>query len=399
VKIAYLVSRFPHVSETFILRELNAVAAEPGIDVTLCSLFRPVDPTVHEAARGWLPRLRRPSELAGVRDLLGWGIRRPLRLLSTVATVARGYAGRPGLLLRALATLPLAASHAEALRRERVEHVHAHYATYPALAAWVIWRLTGISYSFTAHAHDIYVNRHFLARKLADAKFVVTISEYNRRLLDRDRNGVATPIYVVRCGIEPARYRFSPRPSPDPGRVRVLCVASLQEYKGHRVLLDALARGGPELDRVELHLVGDGYLRGVLERQVAQSGIGSRVHFHGSLSEDQVRELLERADLFVLPSAVATDGQMDGLPVAAIEALACGLPVVSTELSGIPELVTDGVSGFLAKPGDACSLAGALERALSGSDRLDMESARALVEREYDVSANARRLARLLRAA
>src|SRR5207248_6843187 len=89
--------------------------------------------------------------------------------------------------------------------------------------------------------YDIYVDRHFLARKLADAKFVVTISEYNRRLLDRDRNGAATPIHVVRCGIEPARYRFSPRRSPDPGRVSALCVASLQEYKGHRVLLDALA--------------------------------------------------------------------------------------------------------------------------------------------------------------
>jgi colanic acid/amylovoran biosynthesis glycosyltransferase len=397
MKVAYMVSRFPHVSETFIVRELNAVAAEPGVEVILCSLFAAVDTTVHEAARAWVPRLRRPSPLVAIRDLLAWTVRRPVRMASTVAEIARGYVGRPALLMRALATIPLAASHARELESCGVEHVHAHYATYPALAAWITQRLTGIGYSFTAHAHDIYVDRRFLGRKLADARYVVTISEYNRRLLEAEAGGRATPIHVVRCGIHPSRYRFRPRVPAEERPVKVLCVASLQQYKGHAILMNALAQGDPRLQRIELDLVGGGRLRPALERQAARAGLSRRVRFHGSLTEDQVTAFLETAPIFVMPSTVAQDGQMDGLPVALIEALACGLVVVSTRLSGIPELVEDGVTGFLAEPGDAESLAHALCRALgSDASRLDHGRARALIEREYDIERNARRLVGLL---
>ncbi len=394
-----MVSRFPHVSETFILRELNAVAAEPGMEVTLCSLFAPVDRTVHEAARPWVPRLQRPTSLRGVGDLLTWTLRRPVRMASTVAAIIRGYAARPPLLLRALATVPLAASHARVLESTAVEHVHAHYATYPALAAWITQRLTGIGYSFTAHAHDIYVDRHFLRRKLADARYVVTISDYNRRLLEAERARGSTPIHVVRCGIDVSRYRFRPRATPAQAPVNALCVASLQPYKGHAVLLDALARGGRALERLELDLVGGGALRPALERQAARAGLAHRVRFHGSLTEGQVSALLDAAPMFVMPSTVAHDGQMDGLPVALTEALACGLVVVSTRLSGIPELVEDGVTGFLAEPGDVESLAQALRRALSDeASHLQPSRARALIERDYDVVRNARHLAGLLAA-
>jgi glycosyltransferase involved in cell wall biosynthesis len=177
----------------------------------------------------------------------------------------------------------------------------------------------------------------------------------------------------------------------------VLCVASLQQYKGHAILLNALAQGDPRLARIELDLVGSGRLRPALERQAARAGLSQRVRFQGSLTEDQVAALLDNAPIFVMPSTVARDGQMDGLPVALIEALACGLVVVSTRLSGIPELVEDGVTGFLAEPDDTNSLAHALCRALgSEASRLDRARARALIEREYDVERNARQLVELL---
>jgi glycosyltransferase involved in cell wall biosynthesis len=300
------------------------------------------------------------------------------------------------LLVRALVTVPLAASQARMLKSSAVEHVHAHYATYPALAAWITRRLAGIEYSFTAHAHDLYVDRHFLARKLADARYAVAVSEYNRRLLAAE--GASTPVHVVRCGIDVSRYRFRPRVPAPVGPVRALCVASLQEYKGHAILLEALVRGGSALTRVELDLVGDGRLRTALERQAARFGLAHRVRFHGSLTEDEVRVLLDEASLFVMPSKVARDGQMDGLPVALIEALGCGLVIVSTDLSGIPELVEDGVTGFLAQPGDAESLAGALRRALSSEAALLQPArGRALVEQEYDIARNAHRLSELFR--
>lgn len=395
MRLAYIVSRFPHVSETFILRELDALEARRGLSIELLSLFPPVDPTVHAAARRWIPRLLRPGPLDGLRDTGWWLARRPVRLLAVLATVVVGTAHSPAVLARSLATLPLACSHARTLRRLGIDHVHAGFAVYPALAAWLCARLAGVSYSFTAHAYDLFVDQSLLARKLRDAAFVVAISEYNRRFLATYGGDRQTPVHVVHCGIRPADYAFLPRSVPATGPVRALCVASLQEYKGHRVLFEALAEGGERLARLELDLVGGGPQRPELGHLAEEVGIAGRVRFHGSLPEDEVRALLERADLFVLPSVVAADGLMEGLPVALMEALACGLPVVSTRLSGIPELVRHEQTGLLAEPGDPASLARALERVLSARDPVAPAAGRALVEAEFDVDRTAGQLAAL----
>jgi colanic acid/amylovoran biosynthesis glycosyltransferase len=401
MKLAYIVSRFPHVTETFILRELNAVAASPRIDAELLSLFPPVDPTVHPAARPWLTAARRPAPgealLAVLRSLRA----RPLRTVSSIALIVRGHARNPRTLARSLATIPLAAAHASHLERHAVQHVHAHYATYPALAAWWSWRLADIPYSITPHAHDIFIDQSFLARKVTDARFVIAISDYNRRFLARYGAGRRTPIHLVRYGIEPAAYPFRPRGIPADGPVRTLCVAALKEYKGHAVLFRALANGGPRLARIELHLVGGGELREHLGRLAEDLGIAGQVNFHGSRQEQEVIEHLDRADLFVLPSIVDRDGSMEGLPNVLIEALACGLPVVTTRLSGIPELVIDGVTGALAEPGDPRALEAALDRVLAQPDaaRSWAQAGRRKVLQEFDLKDSSRKLAELFTAA
>jgi colanic acid/amylovoran biosynthesis glycosyltransferase len=395
LRLAYLVSRFPVASETFVLRELNAVAAGPGVSVLLLSLFAPKRPFVHPQAEPWLVNPTRPSAWAALRALAWWTARRPLRVLGAVATVVRRSAGSPGVLLRSLATLPLAAAHASTLRANDIDHVHAHYAAYPALAAWFCKRLTGVSYSFTAHAYDIFTDQSTLAEKIRDASFVIAISNYNREFLHPYGGDRETPVHVVHCGIDSEAYPYRPRKIPESGPVRALCVAALQEKKGHVVLLDAMASGSGELQRLRLDLVGDGELRGELERRAAELGLAGRVTFHGALAEPEVRELLEAADLVVLPSVVATDGQMEGLPVALIEAVACGVPVVASRLSGIPELIRDGEAGLLATPGDAAALRAALERALGGEQRFDLEPGRRLVESEFEIRDSAERLVEL----
>lgn len=351
-EIVYLVSRFPVISETFIVREIEALDQLGRFDLGLRSLFPEPRQPVHDIAKRWTERRIRPS--AGeVLVGLGWAaLTRPATLASVLRGVVGGYRRRPALMARALVTVSIACAHAKDLAsRDHPVHVHAHFATYPALAAWVCKRLIGSTYSFTVHAHDLYVDTSMLERKIADSQFVVTISDYNRTLLEQN-NLQHKPIHLLRAGIDTSAYRFRPRGVPVEGQVRALTVASLQGYKGHAVLLHALAMGGPSVDRITVDLIGDGPLREELEQLVAQLGLSRRVRFLGGRSEAEVRAALDDADLFVLPSVIADDGQMEGLPVVLMESLACGVPTISTALSGIPEIVVDGITGLLATPGD-----------------------------------------------
>ena len=396
-RIAYGVSRFPTATETFVVREMNAL--EDGyqdIEIeALMALFPSSAPFLHPMAERWTGRVRRPDPTQGLRAIAWWTARRPLRLLRAIADVVRTGWRSPRFLGRSLTTLPIAAAHARRIQAEGIEHVHVHFASYPTLSAWLIRRLTGVPYSFTAHAYDLFKDQSMLAMKLAEAEFVVTISEFNRRFLGDYGGDETTPVHVVHCGIDPGAYPFLPRPIPSTGPVKAACVAALEEKKGHAVLLEALANGGPELERITVDLVGDGPLRAELEQRAETLGISGRLRFHGRLDERSVREILDGADFFVLPSVVARDGQMEGLPVALMEALASGLIAISTDLSGIPELIRDGETGYLAEPGDASSLAATLARAISGD--LDPRAGRDLVESEFSISGTAAAMHELLR--
>ena len=398
MKIAYVVSRFPTVTETFVVRELTEVDMAADLQIELFSLFPAVEAPVHPAARDWLTRLHRGSARGALRGPAWWLVHRPLTLLRIVAVVTRAFARKPGRLARALVTVAVASDHARTIRRLGVEHTHAHFANYPALAAWTMARLTDSTYSFTAHAHDIFRDQSFLSRLIGDARLVVTISSFNRQFLAR-YNATGTPVHVVHCGVDPDAWPMREAVAPTAGPLRALCVAALEEKKGHRVLLHALAEAGDRLGRLELDLVGPGALRDELEGLALALGLGRRVRFHGPLTEPDVAQLLRRADLVVLPSIVARSGFMEGIPVALMEALAVGVPVVATRLSGVPELVRDGETGLLAEPGDAADLSSALERTIADPHAAARRAlaGRSLVERQFDARVSAERLAALLR--
>lgn len=396
MRVAYVVSRFPKVSETFVVRELDAVDAQPGMELELFALH-PAESSevVHPVARPWLARLHRAGDHGEILSALAyWLRRRPRHLLSTLAVVVRAHARRPPVLARAVATVLLALPHARRAGGLGVEHLHAHFASHPTTAAWAIWRLTGIPYSFTSHAHDLFVHQLFLARKIRDARFLVTISDFNLRFLSQVSG--APEIHVIHAGIDCGRYPFRRRDLSGGRPLTAVTVATLQEKKGHAVLLDALA-GEPRLAHLGLELIGDGELRGPLEAQVDRLGLRDRVRFLGAMSQDQVTERLEQADLFVLPSIIARSGQMEGIPVALMEAIACGLPVVATEMSGVPELVRDGETGVLATPGSPESLRAAILRVLADPEgsAVRADAGRRLVEEQFDLHASARALAGL----
>lgn len=393
MRVAYIVSRFPSSSETFIARELNHVARSGRIEPSLHSLFSAKETLVHPSAEPWIASLHTPGGWRSLAAAGWWLARRPLRLLGSAGIVVRDCWREPRYMLRSLAALLPAAAIARRVAQDGSERVHVHYATYPALAGWLCFRLAGLPYSITVHAHDIFVTQAMLARKVADADFVVPISRFNAAFLAEHAAASASRMHVIHCGLELGSYEYRPRIPPRESTVKALCVASLQEHKGHDVLLQALA-GAPELERVTVDLVGDGPLRSALEGRAGRLGLAQRVRFCGSRREDEVRRLLSRADVFVLPSRRAIDGQMEGLPVALMEALACGVICVAPRLSGVPELISDGVTGHLFEPGDPGSLRAALVRALAGG--VDPDAGRRLVEAEFDIERSAAALCKLL---
>lgn len=393
LRVGYVVSRFPSLTETFVLRELETVAADPRVDVALMSLFPPLDATVHPAAEAWIARRLRPSARQVLAAAGWWALRRPGRSAAILGRTVRDHGRRPRVLAKALATSLVATALARHVERERIDHLHAHFAAMPAHAAWTVARLTGVSYSVTAHAHDVFIHRLGLRTRLRAAAFVVAISDFHRELLIAlGADPRRTP--TIRMGIDVDAYAYRPRERTPDVSPRVVMVSSFREYKGHRFLIEALATD-PALADVTVELVGTGELEPAVRAQATAAGLGDRVRFAGPQPEAAVRERLAAADVLVQPSIVARNGDTEGLPTTLVEAAACGVTLVATRVAGVPDLVRDGVTGMLAEPADPVGLAAALRRALDADPTETARirgAARRRVESHHDAGRNAREL-------
>jgi glycosyltransferase involved in cell wall biosynthesis len=397
-RVAYLTSRFPKLTETFILYEILELERQ-GVAVEIFPLVRERAATMHAEAAALAARAFDGPPFAPQTALaqVAWLGRNPQTYLSAWRDAVQGNLGSPKFLLRALAVVPQAALFAQECLRRGVQHVHAHWATHPTLAAYVINRLTGIPFSFTAHAHDIYVERAMLEEKIRAASFVVTISDYNRRLLaELYGPAAAAKIQVIHCGVD-LRVFTPPAAAPD-GPLTMLCVGSLQEKKGQRYLIEAcgaLARAGRD---VRCLLVGEGETRSALEALIAQHGLSGRVQLLGAQPRDRVQALLAEAHLAVLPSISTSSGRQEGIPVALMEAMAMGLPVVATRISGVPELVEHEVNGLLVSDRDVPALAAAIARLADDPALRERFGAagRATVERAFELRRCAAELRALL---
>lgn len=399
-RVGYLVSRFPSLTETFVLRELQAVDAHGDVALSLMSLFPPLDRTTQPAAEAWIPRRHRPGPAGIAAALLGWLVRRPVRTVGTVGRVVLDHRRRPRVLLKALVTTGVGLTQAAHVRRTRVEHVHAHFAAMPALAAWTIHRLTGATYSVTPHAHDVFIHQEGLATRLSQASFVVAISTFHRGFLARHGADPAR-LPVIGMGIDLGEHAYAPPPRDRTRPPRLLMVSSFKEYKGHRYLVEALALD-PRLGDARLELVGTGPLRAEVEAQVEALGLADRVTFAGPQPAAAVLERLRSADVLVQPSVVQADGDTEGLPTTLVEGAACGVSLVATRVAGVPDLVREGETGALAEPRDGRGLADALLRILALDDpalERMRRAARAHVEQHHDATRAAATLVAWFRAA
>lgn len=397
--VAYIVSRFPHLPETFILREMVELERQ-GVRVHLYPLLNQRQQVFHADSLAFMERARELSLGRSLVAVLRAFCVAPVKLTRIWLRVVWDNRSSPGFLLRSQVVFPKAVLAAEQMRRDGVGHIHAHYATHPALAAWIVNRLTGIGYSITTHAHDIFVDRAMLRRKVQDASFVVTISEFNQKFMRAHLGArVSTEIAVVRCGIVPEHYRPAAR-NGGSTRFELLTIASLQPYKGLRHLLQAYAELLDQQVDFHARIVGEGKERDMLMRMVRELGLEGRVELMGGLPQETIAHLLPEADCYVQPSVITPTGKMEGIPVSLMEALACEVPVVATAISGIPELVEPGVTGSLVPPGDASALARAIMEVAREPERFAALAAagRRRVLAEFDLKRNVAQLARRLEA-
>ena len=384
--VAVVAELFPELSQTFVATEARALQ-RAGHRVRVIAAARGHLPEAsfahgiptryfeddgHAACLAALGRLVAAHPVACARDLMS---RRRWRREEQVTPLRR------------------LAPAARALARDRPDVLHAHFAGGPALDAMRLSRLLGIRFSFTAHAYDIFREPANLREKLLAAQVATSGCDYNVDHLRRLAGGGAN-LHRIVMGVDPATFR---RTSPYPGGRSVLAVGRLVEKKGFTDLIEAAAvlRRRGSIDRVRI--VGDGPLRGALERRIAELGLQDVVELAGARRPDEVRAALEAADVLAMPCVVAADGDRDSMPVVVKEALAMEVPVVATDEVGLPEVVHR-EWGRLVPPADPPALAAALEEvlALPVQQRAAMgREGRAFVVRACDADAEARRLAAL----
>jgi colanic acid/amylovoran biosynthesis glycosyltransferase len=397
LRVAYLVGRYPQVSHTFILREIAALR-ELGVDVTTFSIWRTPpeellsaeDRREHARTHALLPPRPRSTIVSQLR----------------AARAARGYAtlvtdamrlGPPGLRRPLLvgSWIVEAAALWDALRSTGVRHIHAHLGgTAPAVALLATALGNAVepgawTWSLTVHGPDelAHAEQERLAEKIEAASFAVAISDFTRsQLMALVDERHWAKLRVVHCGVDPAVY--TPATRPDDGTFRVLSVGRLVSAKGHGVLLEGVAIAARNGVPIELTIVGDGPRRDRLEALTAELGLGEQVTFAGAIAQDRLPAMFAAADAFCLPSFA------EGLPVVLMEAMATGLPAVTTGVMGIPELVVDDENGLLVPPGRADLVADALVRLARDPElraRLG-RAGRARVVAAFDIRREARRL-------
>ncbi len=394
LRVAYLVKRFPRLSETFVLNEILELK-RVGLDLRLYALMDPQEKLVHHQAAGlhrevvylhdrehplhsWL-RLLAGAARQGLSNPVG-----ALRVLWALVSVHRSLPS----LRHALEGMWLARD----MRQRRITHLHAHFVHSPGAVAFFARLAGGAPFSLTAHAKDLYTTlpRNLRIRGYA-ADFLVTCTAANGLYLREMLAGDAVArIHVLHHGVD--LERFVPLRAVVPGRI--LSVGRLVSKKGFAELiaaLDLLSRGG---NRFDAEIFGGGPLRGELLKQAQTAGLIDRIAFRGARTQDEIISAYRQAALFVLAPVVTDDGDRDGIPNVLVEAMASGVPVVSTRISGIPELITDGVDGVLVEPHNPAALAAAMAGVLTHPEFAARLAAagRRKVERLFDIKATTQRL-------
>lgn len=348
--IAYLVSEYPATSHTFILKEVLGLR-DLGFRIATASINADARPlaalTTDERNEREHTYVIKSHGLRGALIAQLWSLRHyPQGYARGLLVALRRSLHNPRTILRNLAHFAEALMLGRWMQREAIQHLHVHFATSGASVASLAKQIFDINLSMTVHGPDEFANvrhEHF-REKVEAADFVVCISDFARsQTMQHSAPEHWKKLDVSRLGVDPGMFAPVTK-NPTSGGFSVLCVGRLTPAKGQHLLLDAIAALHHSGEKVLLQLAGDGPDRVSLQQHAEALGINNLVTFHGALNHDQVRALYASCDAFVLPSFA------EGIPVVLMEAMASGVPCLSTRIAGIPELIEDGESGFLASP-------------------------------------------------
>lgn len=355
-RVGYFLRCYPRFSQTFVVNEILELERQ-GLDIDILSQRRPADGIFHDS----VCRVRAKTDYLPETIIGNVGkFRRALR--SCCRKNPRGFRTALAAKLRTRGVSSLELCHAACLvrwaKKRGIKSIHVHFGTGEATVAWLSAMMGGPSYSLTLHAFDIFretVDRALLARKINGSRFAVTVCESNRRFMIEHLPGVESDrIRVNYNGIDLERFSRN-------GELRqprtIFAVGRLIEKKGFIYLVRAMGELRQRGMSAECHIAGDGPLEQTLRDEIKRLGLDSNVKLLGPLRQEQVRQRMQHATCLALPCVKAKDGNVDALPTVLLEAQACGCPVVSTRISGVPEIIEDRVSGRLAEPNDPAGLA------------------------------------------
>ncbi len=398
-RVAYVTGEYPRATDTFIQREVAALRAG-GLDVHTFAVRRTGDEHMvgpeQRAERDRTTYLLPPSIGGLARAHARLFVASPRRYLGALGlawnTRREGLRGT----LKQLAYVAEAGLLADELRRRDIEHLHAHFADSATSLAMLTAAIGGLRYSFTLHGPGIFfeADTWHLGTKCDRADFVACISYFARsQAMVFASPDTTDRLKIVHCGIDAAASLVADHVGAD--RSQIVFVARVAQLKGLGVLLEAMPEVVSRNPEATLVVVGDGPDRARYEKRARQLGVADAVRFVGYQSQDEVRAHLADSAVFALPSFA------EGVPVSLMEAMAAGLPVVTTQVGGITELVTDGVNGDVLRPGDVDTLADRLVKLLADADLRHARgvNGRAVVASEFDSMTEAGRLRALFEAA
>lgn len=393
MRIVYVTSTLPYGSrEAFLIPEIAELSRRH--DLTIVPM-RPQGEVVHDDVRPFLGATLALPLLCGeiIGGAFAEGLSSPRRTLRACRWLFRSR--NLSIFVKNVGVFAKGLWLSRQARRLEADHLHAHWASTSSTMALIAGEISGIPWSFTAHRWDI-AEKNLLEIKTAKACFVRAISEKGAQAIGSYLAAPARKLHVLHLGIDVSGSAQPPRQKRDETRLAVVTVADFVEVKGHRHLLEALQILKDRGPLVQLDLAGDGPLRAELERQVKETGLSDWVTLLGTVPHASLLSDLKahRWDAVVLPSIV-TEKDEEGIPVALIEAMGAGIPVLSTRTGAIPELLREG-AGLLVEAGDPVGLADALEelaRKPTLRDRLAEEGRRRVVN-DFNILIVASALAR-----